>query len=553
MKKLLLLLASLSCIQSFAQMQLMIASGTQGFGNNWDAAASVTYDTQENIYVTGYFASDSITFGNITLHNQGGADMYIVKYDLVLNVQWALSIGGSGGEYGQGITADSSNNIIVVGNFESASIVMGNDTLVNHAAGTPDMFIARIDVNGNFLWARNEGGTNYDNCGGVDMNPVNGDIYVAGAYYLSDMIIENDTFVNRGGYDMILMKFDLAGNYLWAQDGGGNLNDLGNGVAWDASSNHVVVSGGFAGDSLIFPNGDTLVNAFSGQPDIFVVKYDPSGNFVWSRRAGAADNDHSVSVDVDGNGQVYVAGHYHSLSFVVGNDTLVNQGMGDAFLIAYDINGNPLWAKTAGGMDHDFGYHVWVDNGNRIYFSGMYMSSSITFGSFTHNNMMMGMEDLFLTMYAPWGFESGSLTGGGMGADYVASLVSNIAGIYMVGGFTSTTLWAGSATLTNTDPSGNTGDAMVLTSFIPLNMTEPIDENNFSVYPNPGTGVFNFVNPQNENVRVEIFNAIGQQVYISENNSAATFAVDLSGEPAGIYFAKMLTAEGFQTFTLIVE
>ncbi len=533
-----------------AQIPLNLGGGTQGFGTGWDDASSITYDTQENIYVTGYFSSDSIRFGNIILYNQGAADMYIVKYDLGLAVQWAISVGGSGNEYGMGITADSSSNLVVVGNFESSSIVMGNDTLTNLSAGTPDMFIARIDVNGNFLWARREGTTNWDNCSSVDMNPWNGDIYVAGSYYLDDMMIGTDTFPNRGGYDMILMKFDLVGNYIWARDAGGNFNDLGNGVCYD-NNGYAYVSGGFASDTLNFP-GDTLINPMMGMPDIFVVKYDQSGNYLWSRRAGSIDNDHSVSVDTDGS-QVYVVGHYHSSSFTFGSDTLVNQGMGDVFILAYDSNGNPMWAKGAGGADHDFGYHVWVDNGSRIYFSGMFMSSSITFGTFTHNNMMTGMEDLYLTMYDAFGFASGSLSGGGMGADYLSSLISNIAGIYMVGGFTSITMWNGAGGFTNTDATGNTGDPMVLMSSIPLAVSSTAVENNFSVYPNPGNGMFSFSSTEIGVVNVVVYNTLGEAVIMASNQNAKYFNIDLADQPNGIYYVQMNSGDAVSTVKVVKQ
>lgn len=543
MKNLLLAFSMfVTCSASAQTLSLAFGTGTQGMGSNYEDASSITYDQENNIYITGYFASDTVVFGNDTLYNSGGTDVFIVKYDMLLNELWAMAVGGTGYDYGLGITCDSLDHLVVVGNFDSPSITMGTDTLVNRGVNTPDMFIARFDVNGNFIWARGEGGTDWDNCAGVDMSPISGEIYVSGAYYNAPMLIGNDSFPNYGGYDMVLMKFDLNGNYVWGRYAYGNHNDLGNAVAFDASG-AVYISGGFASDSLIFPGADTLVNAFGSMPDIFVAKYDPAGNFLWSRRAGSVDNDHSVSVDVGLNGDVYVAGHYHSASFVFGNDTLMNMGMGDPFVLVYDANGNPLWGYSTGGMDNDFGYHVWIDNAGRSYFSGMFTSDSITFGSYTYYNGTPGNEDMFMVMFDNMGNVSAGLSGGGSGRDYINAAVSNVAGIYVAGSFGTPSLQFGANTLVNTDPSGVTSEAFVATSWLPLTLPGPWDVFELRVFPNPSDGVYTFRSPQNIS-SVTVYNALGQKVAVNENIDAVLWTINLSDQPEGIYVYRVVDENG---------
>lgn len=534
-----LLVGFLFAISVSAQTPLQWGIAAQGQGDFYDDAASVTFDSQNNLYVTGYFASDSITFGNITLQNAGASDAYVVKYDAQLNPLWAVAIGGSSDEYGLGITSDSSDNIIVVGNFSSASIVLGITTLNNRGTNTPDMFIARLDANGNFIWARSEGCTNYDNCAGVDMNTVSGDIYVSAAYYLDTMFIGNDTLPNRGGYDMVLMKFDINGNYLWSRGAGGNFNDLANAVAFDANG-FVITTGGFASDSMVFPT-DVLINPVSGLPETWVVKYDVNGTCIWAERAGAGDNDHSVAVDVDQNGTIYLGGHYHSGSFVFGNDTLVNQGQGDVYLLVYDANGNELWAKAAGGIEQDFGYGVYVDAAGTIYFTGMFQSISIDFGPYTLNNSNIN-DDMFLMVYDAAGNETGSLSGGGLGMDYINSVVANPNGIYAVGSFGTPSLTLGTTTLTNTDPSGNTTDMFIATTAIPLNVVQTQNQNQLSVYPNPGSGSFAFSSAEII-MTIIIYNAMGEVVCREANLNTHLVTMDISGEVQGIYFYTIQTAD----------
>ncbi len=551
MKQLFTLLAFLCSLVTFAQPPLAWGIAEQGNGNGYDDGSSVTFDNQGNLYVTGYFASTSITFGSITLQNSGQSDAYVVKYDMLLNPIWAVAIGGSAEDYGLGITCDSSNNIIVVGNYTSPSVTLGSFTLNNSAANTPDMFIARLDENGNFIWARSEGGSNWDNCAAVDMNTANGDVYVAAAYYIDTMMIGGDTLYNRGGYDMVLMKFDINGNYLWARNAGGNFNDLANGVAYDKNNNCVVISGGFASDSLKFPT-DTLLNPAMGLPETFVVKYDANGNCIWAERSGAGDNDHSVSVDIGSNGDIYVGGHYHSPFFVFANDTLMNQGQGDVYLLVYDANGVPLWAKTAGGLEQDFGYNVFVDGLDNIYYAGMFTSTTIDFGTYQHSNPNIN-ENMFMTVYNSGGQETGSISGGGLGTDYIYSVVANPHGIYVVGGFGTPSMTMGSTTLTNTDASGNTFDMFIATTSIPLSDNNMVNANEIKVSPNPGNGMFNVASSAPGAVVVTVYNSLGAEIISRTENNANNFSIDLTNEAAGIYFVVIQSEDHTQQVKLIKE
>jgi hypothetical protein len=548
MKNVLFLLGFLFPIVVSAQAPLSWGIAEQGHGNGYDDASSVTFDTDGNLYATGYFASDSITFGTFTLQNSGQSDAYVVKFDMFLTPIWAAAIGGSAEEYGLGITCDSSNNIIVVGNYASPSISLGSFTLNNSAASTPDMFIARMDVNGNFIWARSEGGSNWDNCAAVDMNTANGDVYVAAAYYLDTMIIGSDTLLNRGGYDLVLMKFDINGNYLWSRNAGGNYNDLANAVAYDKNNNCVVISGGFASDSLKFPT-DTLLNPAMALPETFVVKYDVNGNCIWAERSGAGDNDHSVGVDIGSNGNIYVGGHYHSPFFVFANDTLFNQGQGDVYLLVYDVNGVPLWSKSAGGLEQDFGYNVFVDGLDNIYYAGMFSSITIDFGTYQHNNPNIN-ENMFMTVYDQNGNETGSISGGGLGTDYINSVVANPGGIYVVGGFGTPGMTMGLSTLTNTDASGNTFDMFIATTSIPLGEDNIENENEIKVYPNPSSGIFNFVSAYDGEVVVKVYNSVGKEIISRAENNGKNFSVELTNEAAGIYFVVVQSPEGTQQIRL---
>ena len=101
-------------------------------------------------------------------------------------------------------------------------------------------------------------------------------------------------------------------NWAWAKSAGGTDYDYGTGISTDASGN-VLITGYFDSPTITFGT-TTLTNAGTGIADIFVVKYDASGNVLWAKSAGGTDGDHGYGISTDANGNVLVTGYFNSLS-----------------------------------------------------------------------------------------------------------------------------------------------------------------------------------------------------------------------------------------------
>src|SRR6266478_3524366 len=111
-----------------------------------------------------------------------------------------------------------------------------------------------------------------------------------------------------------------------------------------------------------------------------------SPNWLWAKSAGGTITDVGVGITTDAGGNVYAAGYFISSSIAFGTTTLANvqAGNSDIFLVKYDASGNVLWAKSAGSTGYDSGNGISTDSGGNVYVTGYFDgTSSITFGTTT--------------------------------------------------------------------------------------------------------------------------------------------------------------------------
>ena len=153
------------------------------------------------------------------------------------------------------------------------------------------MWLARVDPGGSVVWQRQFGGPMWDR--GFDVTAFAGGAYVSG-YTFGDI----GDAPGPGGGDVFVARFDAAGNRAWVVQFGTERTDWGQGSAL-APDGGVYVTGFTEGD-LAGPN--------AGDRDAFVARLAPDGAIAWVRQFGGAATDWTRGVDVDGDGNVYVAG-----------------------------------------------------------------------------------------------------------------------------------------------------------------------------------------------------------------------------------------------------
>jgi hypothetical protein len=172
-----------------------------------------------------------------------------------------------------------------------------------------DVFILKIDSSGNFVWAKQLGGSGTD--GGIFITTdSHNNIYTTGCFQGSADFDPGTGIYNltsAGSYDIFISKLDSLGNFVWATSMGGTGADFGNSIALDATGN-VYTTGYFQNTADFDPGSGTFNLSSFGNKDIFISKLDNNGNFVFAKSLGGTNDDQAYSVAVDDSGNVYTTG-----------------------------------------------------------------------------------------------------------------------------------------------------------------------------------------------------------------------------------------------------
>jgi hypothetical protein len=381
-------------------------------GVNAESGLAMAIDASGNCYITGYFsgmADFDPGAGTQNLSSAGGTDIFLAKYDASGNYVWAKSMGSSSGnDRGTALAIDASGNSYITGYFlGTADFDPGAGTQSLSSAGGNDIFLAKYDASGNYIWAQGMGGTSNDVGYALAIDAL-GNSYITGNFYVTadfDPGAGTQDLTSAGSADIFLAKYDASGNYVWAKGMGATSIDVGYALAIDASGNSYI-TGNFTGTVDFDPGAGTQnLSSVSGSFDIFLAKYDASGNYVWAQGMGGTTNDIGYALAIDASGNSYVTGYFTSTADFdpgAGTQNLTSAGNNDIFLAKYDATGNYVWAQRMGGIGTDIGSALAVDASGNSYVTG-YFTSTADFdpGAGTQNLTSINGNDIFIAQYGP--------------------------------------------------------------------------------------------------------------------------------------------------------
>ena len=417
-------------------------------GLSSDKAVSVSTDGAGNVFTTGYF-QNTVDFdpgtGTFNLSSFGGLDIYISKLDASGNFVWARQLGGVSNDEGLSVTADDMGNVYATGYFQNTVDFDPGPGIVNlTSSGSRDIFVCKLDASGNFLWAKQLGGSGLDYSYSISTD-TSGNVYTTGFFYnTADFDPGAATFnlTSVGSRDIYISKLDPSGNFLWAKHIGGSGFDNGFSIVTDAIGN-VYTTGAFQ-DTVDFDPGAGILDLSSnGLSDIYISKLDPSGNFVWAGKMGGANTDLGVSITIGASGYIYTTGYFYgTVDFNPGAGVfnLSSFGSRDIFISKFDPSGNFVWAKQLGGTSDDRGFSITTDALDNIYTTGIFENTAdFDPGAGNMNLTASGNRDVFISKLNASGNFVWAIQLGGLDDDVGNSITANAIGtIYTIGTFENT-------------------------------------------------------------------------------------------------------------------
>ncbi len=448
-KLLLYLCTFFVCVLAHGQTPDLVISGG---GTTQDIGYDTAVDASGNMYVVGQF-QNSATFGSYTITSAGNNDIFIAKYSSSGVCQWAKRAGSTTGDVGRGISI-SGNSIYITGffsgtaNFNTPSTTGSNEIT---ATGTEDMFVAKYDENGNFQWAK-RGGITATQCRGEKVAVLGTEVYVVGYFNgtanfnTPSATGSNEISAADSSSDIFIVKYDENGNLQWVKRAGGFGPDFGYDVTVTATS--LYITGGFwfvANFNTPSSTGtNEISSAGSTSLDIFVAKFDVSGNFQWAKRAGGNFNDYAQGIVAIGS-SVYITGLFTTLAnfnnpSASGSNELVGNGANNPFVAKYDENGNFQWAKRAGNSTFT-GTSIGAI-ANSVYVTGYFEGSPANFSTpYVAGNYeisSLGTNDIFLAKYNSSGDIQWVRRGGSNAFDEAWGLAVQGTSIYVTGAYNNT-------------------------------------------------------------------------------------------------------------------
>jgi len=407
---------------------------------------STCIDNLGNLYATGYFAG-SVDFdpgaGTTILSAIGHYDVFILKLDANGNYLWAKSFGGTFADRGNSIKVDASGNAYITGHFNlSVDFDPGAGTDNHTSSGNYDAFVQKLDVNGNFIWARTFGGALSNDHGKSISLDALGNIYTIGDVNGSgdfDPGAGTTILTPIGNNDVYIQKLDASGNFVWAKSFGGTDYDSGNSIYTDSSGN-IYITGGFFGTADLDPGTGTDNHTSLAFDDSFIQKLDASGNLIWAKSFGGVNNDYGNSICVDPMGNIYTTGVFRGnadLDPGTGVINFINAGQEDAYIQKLDPSGNYVWAKAIGGTGDDIGNSISLDALGNVYTTGIF-DNIVDFdpGTGTNNLTTVGFNDVYVQKLDMNGNFVWARSFGSPNIDYGRSISVDAAGnVYTAGEF----------------------------------------------------------------------------------------------------------------------
>jgi uncharacterized repeat protein (TIGR01451 family) len=370
------------------------------------SVSDIKIDNNNNIYLLGDVenTTDVDPGSGVNLITPNGTrDIILIKLDSSGSFLWVKQIGGSGSDGANELEIDSNGNIIIAGTFATICDMDPGPGVVNYtASGNCDIFILKLDNNGNYLHSFSITGPSTERVDEIDLSSEN-DIYITGDFTNAvdfDPSGSNYILSASGNYDFYIAKYSISGAFQWAHKFGSVSNEDSPIITIDKNEN-VIITGKFQSDFDADP-GVGFFNMSSSNSYNYIFSLDSMGLFNWGNSIPNNQNGNLFKdLETDESNGFYAAGQFYGGAYfdpsLVIPQTIAT-GYPDGVIIKYNSSGLPEWIYQINGDGSNTGIIVndMVLGNNKIYVTGGYNGTLISIDSTFAPVPSKGLADAFI-------------------------------------------------------------------------------------------------------------------------------------------------------------
>lgn len=331
---------------------------------------SVT-DRDGNTVVAGYKNLGPMQVGTQTLSCPSTAVTHVTQYDSSGNVLWAVPLCNDGNRiYIYDVDVDTSGNIYLAGEA-GGTLTLGSFTVSSWALNAPNAFIAKISPAGTPLWLRQIASPNQGlgAAWGIKVTPAQ-ELIVTGTCSEQSIQFGSVTLNTPYTSGYWVAKYTTAGTAIWAVSPGTSGNYRNYEPMTVDSAGDVLIANTY---SMVYWGGDTLLsmNSATGiNTDILLAKISgQNGSELWHKTINGIQFNTPRDIAIDENNNIYLAG---TIEDAARFDSTWKSGVhfSDGFIARFNPQGDLVWARTEGSIDHQDITSVICGPGGMIYYAG---------------------------------------------------------------------------------------------------------------------------------------------------------------------------------------
>lgn len=350
-------------------------------------------DAAGNTYVAGDFIGNTDFDPDTTkfmLNSGSCADLFIAKYNNIGSLKWAYKIDVTSiSSFNQAeiysIDLDASGNVYICGSYWGSLIFNSGSSIdtLGGASGHRETFIVKYSSTGNLMWKKRFSSIVY-HCLSYNLVVGNsGDLYISGSF--ADAIYFDHPSKAPGTslfstapskYDHFVVKISSSGSYIWSQILHGT-NILTQPIHLVLDQNENIFLFGIFRDTLYMDSTNQNMIVGKGNNDLFLAKYDSSGNYVNHQTMTGSGIEYDIDVGIDASGNIALIGRFQDTLYV---DTtfIVNNYLARDYFVAHFSNDLDLdWVYTLNPNRNDKElYGLGFDNQSRLYLLGSFRDKS---------------------------------------------------------------------------------------------------------------------------------------------------------------------------------